>query len=223
VLQAILADAETVELHPSLSATRRMADVEFFLESMSWTEADLTASGIVREPVLTSEDARYFTERYRDRFALELEKQAFAVVTHIDVDRLLGDLDFTGQGAMLLNHIQEHRWYLGERAGREVSLEEAAEDWYRTVFQPVCRVFTEQGLTELLPESTASALYLRIMEHKYYMSQRLGRDAGLVAALQDYMRTVAPTAKEEGTIGAILQSVLERLRGGPADIRHRVV
>jgi len=219
-LQAILADAETVELHPSLSPTRRMADVEFFLESMAWTEADLTASGIVREPVLTVDDERYFKERYQARFDLEQEKRAFRLLTRIDVESLLGDFDLKGQGDILLNHIQEHRWYLGERTGGEVSLERAAEDWYRTIFRPVCRVFSEEGLTELFPESTASALYLRIMEHKYYMSQRLGRDVGLLAALQDYMHTVAPEAKGERTLGAILQSVLEMFRGGPGDARH---
>jgi hypothetical protein len=219
-LRAILADAETVELHPSLSATRRMADLEFFLESMAWTEADLKASGIVREPVLTAEDEGYFAERYRMRFDLEQEKQTFGLVTRIDVDSLLGDFDLKGQGDILLNHIQEHRWYLGERTGGEVSLERAAEDWYRTIFKPVCKVFSEKGLTELFPESTASALYLRIMEHKYYMSQRLGTDVGLLAALQDYMHNFAPQPPGERTLGAVIQSVLEMFRGGPADARH---
>ena len=219
-LQAILADAETVELHPSLSITRRMADVDFFLESMAWMEADLTASGIVREPVLTPEDEAYFKERYLTRFDLEQEKRAFGRLTRIDVESLLGDFDFKGQGEILLNHIQEHRWYLGERAGAEVPLEEAAEDWYRTVFKPVCRVFAEQGLVEVFPESTASALYLRVMEHKYYMSQRLGKDVGLLAALQDSMQGLAPESREERRLGAIMQHLLEMFRGERTETRH---
>jgi len=219
-LQAILADAETVELHASLSGTRRMADIAVFLESMAWTEADLRASGIVREPVLTPEDERYFVDRYQMRFDLEQEKRTFAVLTRIDVDSLLGDFDLRGQGDILLKHIQEHRWYLGERAGSPVSLEHAAEDWYQTIFKPVCRVFSEQGLTELFPESTASGLYLRIMEHKYFMSQRRGTDVGLLPALQDYMQTFAPKGRGERTLSAIVQGVLTALRGGTTGARH---
>jgi hypothetical protein len=39
LLTAVLADAETVEIHPSISDSLRSADIEFFLESMLWTEA----------------------------------------------------------------------------------------------------------------------------------------------------------------------------------------
>ncbi len=206
-LGAVLADAETVEIHHSLSDTLRLADVEFFLESMLWTEADLKASGLVRDPMMTQDDQQYLLTHYKERYAVEQEMQSFELVTHIDVDRLLGSFDVKGYGPLLLRHINEHKWYLSERRGREIPLVEAAEDWYREIFKPVCRLFNERGFVEYYPEKTASSLYVEIMEHKYLMSERQGSDVGLVAALEDF----ASRDDRHGPLGALLNSIVKEL------------
>lgn len=206
-LRAVLADAETVEIHPSLSETLRLADVEFFIESMLWMEADMKASGIVREAVITEEDQRHILDLYRRRFDLQQEMQSFELVTHIDVDSLLGDFDSRDDGAVLLKHINEHKWYLSEREGREVSLVDAAQDWYRNVFRPVCRLFQQYDFVSFFPESTAASLYVRIMEHKYFMSQRQGRDVGVAAALWDYVLRFAEPSPPQPTIASLLNEL----------------
>jgi len=214
-LRAVLADAETVETRPSISASMRQADLDFFLESMLWTEADLKASGIVRDPLITLDDQRYLVEHYHERYAVELETRSFELVTHIDVDRLLGSFDAKGRGALLLQHINEHKWYVSERFGRDIGLVEAAEDWYRSVFRPVCRIFSDYGLLEFFPDKTAANLYVEIMEHKYYMSQKESRDVGLVAALEDYMTRFAP----EESLGDIVGIIVRALRSF-VDLHH---
>ena len=219
-LRAVLADAETVEIHPSVSDLLRMADVEFFLESMLWTEADLRASGIVRDPIVTQEDQRYLLSQYRDKFAVEQEMRSFELVTHIDVERALGNFDVKGYGRLLLQHISEHKWYISERMRREVPLREAAEDWYRTVFRPVCRVFSEHGLLEFFPEKTAASLYVEIMEHKYFMSERQKRDVGLVAAVEDFCRRFAPQGPMQMTIGSIIRALKTVLTGSDPSVRN---
>jgi len=211
-LRAVLADAETVEIHPSVSDTLRLADVEFFLESMQWTEADLRASGVVREPVVTPDDRAYFVETYRDRFAVELEMRAFELVTKIDVDKLLGDFDSRGYGKLLLQHIQEHKWYLSERRGHEIALADAAHDWYAHIFKPVCKIFSDQGLLEYFPDKTAASLYVEIMEHKYFMSEREKKDVGLAAALEDYCSTFGEAEPFRLTIGSIARAITSLFR-----------
>jgi hypothetical protein len=186
-LRALLADAETVEVHASISDSLRQADLDFFLESMLWNEADLIARGMVRDPIVTQDDRAYLQEQYESRYALELEARSFELVTRIDVDRLLGDFDAAGDGRLLLKHIQEHKWYLSEHQGREVPLTAAADDWYTTVFRPICRVFVEHDLPACFPGRPASRLYLDVMEHKYFMSQKEQRDVGLANALRDYV------------------------------------
>jgi hypothetical protein len=214
-LRAVLADAETVETRSSVSHSMRRADLDFFLESMLWTEADLKASGIVRDPLITLEDQRYLVEKYQERYAVEQEMRSFELVTHIDVDRLLGNFDAKGHGGLLLQHINEHKWYVSERLGRDVGLVEAAEDWYRSVFKPVCAIFNEYGILEFFPDKTAASLYVEIMEHKYFMSQREARDVGLVAALEDYMSRFAP----EETLGQTVRKIVRALTS-LVDLHH---
>jgi Domain of unknown function (DUF4032) len=206
-LGAVLADAETLEIHHSLSDSLRHADVEFFLESMLWTEADLKASGRVRDPMMTQEDQQYLLTQYKEGYAVEQEMRSFELVTHIDVDKLLGNFDVKGYGPLLLRHINEHKWYLSERRGREITLVEAAEDWYREIFRPVCRLFNQHGLLGYFPDKTASSLYVEIMEHKYLMSEKERRDVGLVAALEDY----AARDERQGPLSAFIGSILKEL------------
>ena len=212
-LRAVLADAETVEVHLGISDSLRAADVEFFLESMLWTEADLRASGVVRDPLVTHEDQHYMRSMYQERFAVEQEMRSFELVTHIDVDRLLGNFDAKGYGRLLLQHINEHKWYISERSKREIPLREAAEDWYRTIFKPICSVFNEYGLLEFFPDKTASSLYVEIMEHKYFMSQQERRDVGLVAALEDFAHRFSRQEPVHGKFSSIINALKTLLTG----------
>jgi hypothetical protein len=215
-LQAVLADAETVEVRPSLSDSLRRADVDFFLESMLWTEADLQASGVTRDPLITREDQHYITTRYAERYAVAQEIRSFELVTHIDVDKLLGNFDAKGYGKLLLQHINEHKWYLSERHGREVPLQDAAEHWYREIFKPVCSIFSDHGLLRFFPDKTASSLYVEIMEHKYFMSQKERRDVGLVAALEDYAARFGSHQSLRDTISSITEALVSIFGADPA-------
>ncbi len=213
VLTAVLADAETVEIHPSLSERMKAADVEFFLESMLWTDADLRASGVVRDHIMTQDDQAYILASYKERYDLDIEMRAFELVTHIDVDKLLGSFNVKGHGQLLLKHINEHKWYISERQGCEIPLIEAAENWYKEVFKPVCRIFNEHGLMAFFPGTTASSLYAEIMEHKYFMSEREQRDVGLLAALEDYSKKFSVHEPMQSTIATILKSLRLFLSG----------
>jgi hypothetical protein len=212
-LTAVLGDAETVEIHQSISDSLRLSDLEFFLESMLWTEADLKESGIVRDPFITQEDQQYLLASYNESFTVEQEMRSFEFVTNIDADRLLGNFDVKGYGKLLLKHIHEHKWYLSERGRTEVPLVEAAADWYRNVFKPVCGVFSEHGLLQFFPENTAASLYVEIMEHKYFMSEREKRDVGLTTALEDYCEQYAPAEPLRATVGLIIEALKSVLTG----------
>jgi hypothetical protein len=188
VLKAVLADAETVEIYPQVSERLRLSDVEYFLETMAWTEADAIASGLTRERLMTETDRKYIMNRYLDLFEIEREEQSFALITKIDVDAMLGPFGAKGQSKALLQHIYEHKWYLSERSGKEVAIGDAARDWYVDVFKPVIHLFEEFSILDDFPDRTAASLYLDIMLHKYYLSEKFGKDVGLVAAFESYSR-----------------------------------
>jgi len=211
VLRAVLADAETVEFYPSLSQQLRKADVEYFLESMAWTDADLQASGIIREPLMTKEDQEYIFQRYLDLFEIENEEKTFEVVTNIDVDKLIGPFEIVGQSKILLQHIYEHKWYLSERQKKEISIEDAARDWYRNIFKPAVQLFIKFKILDEFPERTAASLYLDIMLHKYYLSERIGSDVGLVKAFEEYaakLRNDSRAMKKVNSVASSLEKIL---------------
>jgi hypothetical protein len=209
ILKAVLADAETVEFPQSLSSQLRRADVDHFLESMLWTEADMTASGLIREPLMTAEDQEYILQRYLDLYEIEREEQNFEIITKIDVDALLGPFERKGQSKALLKHIYEHKWYLSEREHREINVDEAAGDWYIKVFKPVLRLVNHFEILEEFPDRTASTFYLDIMLHKYYLSERIGRDVGLIAALEDYAKQFTQNAKAARKLSSLANSMRE--------------
>ena len=207
VLRAVLADAETVEFHPSLSESMRRADVEYFLESMQWTEADMKASGIIREPLMTATDQEYVLNRYLDLYEIEREEQSFELITKIDVDELIGPFEKRGHAKALLQHIYEHKWYLSERQGKETPIEEAARDWYKNIFTPTLRLFTEVNILEEFPDSTASSLYLDLMMRKYYLSQQAGKDVGLSGAFEELVKQSAHNERALKKLASIAKSI----------------
>lgn len=185
-LQAVLADAETVEMRGVLSDALRRADVETFVDSMHWMHEDLRLAGVFRDPRATEEDTAFFFFEYERRYAIAVEERAFQERTGLDLRRMLGRVRDRAYIETLLRHIDEHKWYLSEGAGREVPLHEAAARWRTEVFAPVCTLFRKQKVLELFPGKTASDLYVEVMTHKYYLSSEKGEDVGMLAALRDY-------------------------------------
>jgi len=89
----------------------------------------------------------------------------------------------------LMEHIDGHRYFLELDHGRRVPREEAIVSWYDRLYLPQLEAIDRGGVRQRFPALTRTGLYLRVMEHRYYMSQRLGRDPGPEAALADFART----------------------------------
>ena len=185
-LKAYLADAETVEFRPSLSRALRRAELYFFFESMEWINEDLRVSGRARDELATAEDQRYIEDRYALLTAVEEKKKEFERLTSFSVDRFLGQIHSPSYVDLFLKHIEEHKWYLSERTSGPVSLKEAASDWYGNVFVPACELFRREKIVDLFPGKTAAELYIEIMTNKYYLSEKIGKDAGMIQAMNDY-------------------------------------
>jgi hypothetical protein len=186
ILIAYLSDAETVEIRPRLSRSMREADLNFFFESMEWINEDLRSSGIVRDDVGTEEDKVYIRERYDLLYKVERKKKKFEQQTSFNIDKFLGSIFNPDYVDQFLKHIEEHKWYLSERAHREYSLAEATRDWYETIFVPICGLFRTEHIPEFFRGKTAAELYIEIMNNKYYLSEQAGKDVGMVAAMRDY-------------------------------------
>ena len=74
-----------------------------------------------------------------------------------------------GQYERLLEHIDVHRWYLGEQQGSDISYEEAVTSWYDQVYLPLLEAIRKLNILDEFPEISEVDLYLWIMEYKAYL------------------------------------------------------
>ncbi len=88
-----------------------------------------------------------------------------------------------------------HQAILSEREGRDVSLEEAAHNWYTRYHLPAI-LLLRQNLTS--GEDPMQA-YFAVMQHKWDMSRKAKHEVPLEEALLDWLMTHAKT----GTLGTV--------------------
>lgn len=98
----------------------------------------------------------------------------------------------TGRYDVLLNHITTRQYYLGLKFQREVPWEEAVGSWYDRLYKRVVDESREHGVLKRFPGRTEADLYLWIMDHRYYLTQRYGTDVGSERAAVDFAERHAP-------------------------------
>lgn len=187
-LQAFLADAETVEIHDSISDSLRQADIDFFLEAMEWLDEDLRASGVSRDELATEQDKIYIQTQYARLYETAWRGRDFENLSGLNIKKLLGAVRDPAYFDTLQKHIAEHKWYLSERRQLEVAFAEAAQDWLQKIFIPVCELLKREGVLDFFPGKTAAEFYVEIMNHKYVLSREKGRDVGLIYATRDFAK-----------------------------------
>ena len=92
------------------------------------------------------------------------ERAAFADQTGLSVDIRLSEV---GQYEHLLNQICRHRQHLSRLKGAQVPVKAAAEDWYRSIYQPLVRIVGAAGLLDVFPGRTVADLYAYISHHQW--------------------------------------------------------
>lgn len=237
-IQAYLVDAETSEVHPSLSDGQRGYDLEVLVENVAFGLADLAAlHGRPDDLDDAIEAAEGVRTRYRrlwdelhavhelradDRFAvaarvrrlnelgfavdeIELEPGAgegrlrlrVAVATRRfharELERQTGLLVLEGQARILMNDLREYRAWLEWYERRPIDRITAARRWLREVYRPtLARLGPAVG-----PGRDLVQAYCDVLEHKWLLSERAGRDIGLETAIVSYLELGAP-APEAG-------------------------
>jgi hypothetical protein len=246
-IQAFLVDAETSEVHPSLSDGQREFDLEILVENVGYGLADVAAlqgrpedfddaiasAEAVRatyraiwtqlhlEPTIAAGDRHAIRGRIRRLNELGFAVDEIEVVPEAagsqvqlrvtttnrafhahELYRLTGLTALEGQARLLLNDLHEHVAWVEMSTGQRVSEQWGARRWRREVFEPtVGRLRPAVGGRDLLQA------YCDVLEHKWLLSEREGRDVGLEAAIQAYLEEgapapeVAPAAERIDTTG----------------------
>ncbi|HET8595176.1 MAG TPA: DUF4032 domain-containing protein [Intrasporangium sp.] len=234
---AYLVDAETGELHPSLSDGQRAHDLDLAQVNITGELMDLQAGGFLDEANDPFEIAASIVERYHSLWEELTATERFGVGDRWRVDeriRRLNDLGFDVDELSMMTdldgtHIQiqpkvvdagHHSRRLLRLTGLDVGENQArrllndldayaaatdrqgddeelvAHDWLTKVYEPVTRAVPRELTSRLEP----AEVFHEVLEHRWYMSERAGHDVPIEDALQDYIRTVLPAKPEEEAV-----------------------
>ena len=121
---------------------------------------------------------------------LELKGEYAAFLLETGLDRLRAEqqIEFTvpGQYRKLEEHIAVHRYFVGQREGREIPQDEAVARWYDEVYCPLVEIIREAEILAQFPGRTEADLYLWLIEHQYYLSEETGYEVPWEEAAADF-------------------------------------
>lgn len=106
-----------------------------------------------------------------------------------------------GQYEHLLNQIRQHHLFLNTQSDIEVSMPDAAADWYATIYRPL-KIIIERGhLIENFPDRSIDDLYAYISYSQWELGQSrrygIGIDRLIPKEMQEFRRKMAATKESE--------------------------
>jgi tRNA A-37 threonylcarbamoyl transferase component Bud32 len=97
------------------------------------------------------------------------------------------------QARRLLNDLTRYKAYLERTGDAPVSDAAAAGRWLSEIFEPTIASIPR----ELLGKRAAAEIFHEILEHRWFLSERAGKDVGLRKATKSYVDQVLRTAADE--------------------------
>ena len=234
---AYLVDAETGEMHSTLSAGQRAYDVDLARTNIAGELLDLDAGTLLHPSIDPVEIADRVVERYNDLWEELLGAETFdtgeryridqrirrlnelgfdvaelTIVTDIDgrtvqlepkvVDaghhsrrliRLTGLDVEENQARRLLNDLDAYRAAMDVQGESE---EIVAHRWLADSFEPVVRSVPRELRGKLEP----AEIFHEVLEHRWFLSEREGRDIGLLPAAASYVEEVLTHKPDEQAV-----------------------
>lgn len=144
------------------------------------------------------------------------------------LDMACPDADLTvtapGQYRVLEEQIEVHRRRLARERGDDVSLPDAAADWYEHVYLPVVWVIRRQGVLEEFPQRTEADLYVWVSRHRAELTEDVGWEVDPTQLVDELSsRYSRAPYRRAARLRHRLRSVVtpKELRDGPAPGRWR--
>jgi Domain of unknown function (DUF4032)/Lipopolysaccharide kinase (Kdo/WaaP) family len=104
------------------------------------------------------------------------------------------------QARRLLNDVRAFRARLEHETGRPVPETVAGHRWHAEVYQPVVDAVPPELAGRLAP----AEVFHEVLEHRWFLSERAGRDVGTTAAVRSYLESVLPRTPETVTAPSVI-------------------
>ncbi len=105
-----------------------------------------------------------------------------------ELERRTGLVALEGQARILMNDLRQYRSWLEWYEVRPIDRAEGSRRWLTEVFRPT----TARLAAVVGPDRDIIQSYCDVLEHKWLLSERAGRDVGLEAAIHSYLESGAP-------------------------------
>lgn len=204
-LKAFLADAETISIQKNISVEQKQSDIKSFIHSVE----EISQSLVFKKVFNLDDDKKYFLRRYSDYYSLLRKSKEFEEKTGLRIKNHFYRINDQFTIDSITKQIEEHKWYLSERAAKEIDVKTAAEDWIKNIYEPTINEFNQIKLFDLFPKTNSLKLYVDIMAHKYYVSLEQKKDVGISFAIKSYCEKYSN--KEQSTISKLVDNLIKRL------------
>ncbi len=97
-----------------------------------------------------------------------------------------------GRYDKLSEHIQTRKYYLDQKHSRDTPMDEVVCSWYARLYARIVEQIRTHEVLRRFPGRTEADLYLWIMDHRYFLSERYGFDVGSEVAALDFSKNFAP-------------------------------
>jgi tRNA A-37 threonylcarbamoyl transferase component Bud32 len=97
------------------------------------------------------------------------------------------------QARRMLDDIRSYGAWLSSKSERPIPFNVAAVRWLDRVFEPVMAAVP----TDLLDRLEPAEVFHQLLEHRWYLSERKGRDVKLMEVLDDYVPVLAEAPAEQ--------------------------
>lgn len=96
-------------------------------------------------------------------------------------------LDFStpGQYDVIFQHIQTHKYFINQKQEEEISMEDAINSWFNTVYLPVVKTIRKYGIMKYFKKSTPADLYVWIIRFYDELKKKFGDDLPLESIIVD--------------------------------------
>jgi hypothetical protein len=227
---AYLVDAETGEMHVTLSDGQRRHDLTIAEENVTGEFMDIQAGFGLPDGLDPIDLGAGLTSRYEQLWTELTREEVFAAQEQYRVDsriKRLNELGFdveeldiqtiegghkirlrvqvvepghhrrrlealTGldvqenQARRLLNDLDHFRAWQGGLEGRAIPEREAAKRWLEEVYRPTLAAIPPEQAAKLDP----AEVFHQLLEHRWYTSERSGRDLPLAEVVPSYVQDV---------------------------------
>ncbi len=148
---------EEMEGHSAIEETIKELTTVYDEANVRRTLRTLQQLNWLEELIITQERERFFR-----RTELLQSRPSASIV-----------LSLPGKYENMLRHINVHRYYMGEERDEEVSLPEAAANFYDTVYLPLLDLIKDQDLLIDFPARTEADLCLWVLDHRLDLVEAL--------------------------------------------------